>query len=363
MPAARWGLGMVGKVALDEIFFATEVATAPLIARRDLARIAREVAQARDLYAKKGWLDDPASFHRTPPRLRDVEIEQSGTRLYPYKHLRFESGYAPHAREPGRDRWLGYAANRTAHAWLLEHDGEPRPWLVCVPGYRMGSPLIDFTGFRARRLHKTLGLNVAIPVMPLHGPRRQGRRGGDGFLTGEMLDTIHAQTQAVWDVRRLIAWLWARKAPAVAVHGVSLGAYTTGLLAALEDRLDWVIAGIPAIDFARLIQSNAPPLLLRAAAKLGIGLADLAPLLSVVSPLAMKPIVPHARRFLYAGLGDRLARPDQAHDLWTHWDRPRAVFYQGGHVSYLWERDVKDFLTEAFFDSGLLGRNPRRLAT
>ena len=100
-----------------------------------------------------------------------------------------------------------------------------------------------------------------------------------------------------------------------------------------------------------------------ALSSLGIGLADLAPLLSVVSPLAMKPIVPHARRFLYAGLGDRLARPDQAHDLWTHWDRPRAVFYQGGHVSYLWERVVKDFLTEAFFDSGLLGRNPRRIAT
>ena len=85
----------------------------------------------------------------------------------------------PHPGEPGRERWLAYEANRTGHAWLLKHPGPPRPWLVCVPGYRMGRPAVDFTGFRAGWLYKTLGLNVAIPVIPLHGPRRVGSRLGN----------------------------------------------------------------------------------------------------------------------------------------------------------------------------------------
>jgi hypothetical protein len=60
--------------------------------------------------------------------------------------------------------------------------------------------------------------------MPLHGPRRVGRRGGDGYLSGDFLDTIHAQTQAVWDIRRLIAWLRAEGAQRVGVQGVSWAA-------------------------------------------------------------------------------------------------------------------------------------------
>ena len=104
-------------------------------------------------------------------RMRDSRFYFEGG-----EHARFESGYTPHPGEPGRERWLGYAANRTAHARLLEHPGAPRPWLVCIPGYRVGQVAVDFTGFRTRWLHRTLGLNVAVPVMPLHGPRRAGRQ-------------------------------------------------------------------------------------------------------------------------------------------------------------------------------------------
>ena len=111
---------------------------------------------------------------------------------------------------PVATRWLGYERNRTAHAWLLRHPGPPRPWLVCVHGYRMGFPLADFTGFPAAWFHHELGLNVAFPVLPLHGPRKIGLRTGDGFLSGDYLDTIHLQTQAVWDIRRLIRWLRGR---------------------------------------------------------------------------------------------------------------------------------------------------------
>ena len=212
----------------------------------------------------------------------------------------------------------------------------------------------DFAGFDARWLHRRLGLNVAIPVMPLHCPRRVGRRGGDGFLTGDFIDTIHAQAQAVWDVRRLIGWLRARGAPTVGIYGVSLGGYTAALLASLEEDLGCVIAGIPASDFLRLMQAHVPSFVVRAATRLGLSLERIRRVLRVVSPLALRPLVPYERRFLYAGLADQLASPDHARDLWQHWDRPHMTWYQGGHVSFLWEDEVRALLRKALSSSGLL---------
>ncbi len=223
IPAPRWDLRLLSKVALDELFFATELVSAPFLSRRDGVRVGKEVSEALELYEARGWLNDPAGYHVRPPNLERIRLENFRSLWGDYRHLRYESEYEPQPGEPGRERWLGYTANRTAHARLMVHPGRPRPWLVCVPGYRMGHAAVDFTGFPARWLHQDLGLNVAIPVIPLHGPRRVGRRGGDGFFTGDFVDTVHAQAQAVWDIRRLISWLHAQGAPAVALYGVSLG--------------------------------------------------------------------------------------------------------------------------------------------
>jgi hypothetical protein len=236
-----------------------------------------------------------------------------------------------------------------------------RPWIVCIPGYRMGQTMVDFTGFKVRWLHRQLGLNVAIPVMPLHGPRRVGRRGGDGFFTGDFIDTIHAQTQAIWDVRRLVGWLRAHDAPAVGAYGVSLGGYTTALLASLESDLDCVIVGIPAADFLRLLRAHLPRFAERFAERAGYSLPLIERVLRVISPLVLEPRVPHARRFVFAGLADQLASPDHARDLWLHWQRPRVAWYHGSHVSYLWEGEVKELLQEALAATGMLPSPPAAL--
>jgi hypothetical protein len=358
VPQAPWSLALASKVALDEIFFATELASASVVPLREGRRVVDEMAQAVDLFEQRGWLAEPRRYHPKPPALSRVRIGSARFPGLPYRHLSFESAYQPHPGEPGRERWLGYRANRTAHAWLLQHRGRPRPWLVCIPGYRMGSPLVDFTGFRARWLHRKLGLNVAIPVLPLHGPRRVGRRGGDGFFTGDFVDTVHAQAQALWDVRRLVAWLQDEGAPAVGIYGVSLGGFTTALVASFAEDLDCAIAGIPATDFVRLVRSHVPRVLLRGAEMVGLSVERLEKLLAVVSPFSFRPRVSRRRRYLYAATRDRLAPPDHARDLWRHWEEPRIFWYTGSHVSFLWEPDVKAFLLEALGDSGLLPTGP-----
>ena len=358
IPARGGGLAAVSKMALDEIFLATELAAAPLVSPRERSRMARELSRALGLFERSGWLEDPARYHEDPPPLEIERVHQARSGRLPVRHVSFESGYAPREREPGRQRWLAYRANRTAHARLFAHPGRSRPWLVCVPGYRMGHPAVDMLGFRVHWLYKRLGINVAIPMMPLHGPRRIGRRSGDGFFTGDFIDTVHGQAQAVWDVRRLIHWLRDNGAGGVGVYGVSLGAHTAALTASLEEDLDCVIAGIPATCFVRLLGSQLPEIAVRALARVGLPLERIERLLRVVSPLCIPPKLPRERRFLFAGLADRLATPEHARDLWRHWDRPRSEWYDGSHVSYLWESRVRALVLEALTTSGMVRGTP-----
>jgi hypothetical protein len=218
----------------------------------------------------------------------------------------------------------------------------------------MGHPLVDFVGFRASWLHRELGLNVAIPVLPFHGPRRIGRRGGDGFFSGDLMDTVHAQAQAVWDIRRLIQWLRAGGAPAVGVHGVSLGGYTSALLAGIQDDLDCMIVGIPASDFVGLMRSHLPRPMLRLAERARFPFEAIASVLRVVSPLAIPRLTPRERCFLYAGRSDRLTLPSQAEKLWRHWQHPKLGWYEGGHVSFLWEEAVQGVVRDGLTACGLI---------
>jgi hypothetical protein len=353
LPPLRWSLAVRSKAALDELFVSLELATMRLVAAPERRRLARELSRALSLYMARNWIDRPDRYHQEPPPIERVRIDEVGWPWTSHTRLRFESGYAPHPGEPGRTRWLGYRANRTAHAWLLEHRDRPRPWLLCIPGYRMGQPRVDLTGFRARWLHRSLGLNVAIAVLPFHGPRRVFGRSGDGFLTGDFVDTLHAQTQAVWDVRRLAAWLRARTGRPVGLYGISLGAYTAALVGSLEEDLACVIAGIPPADFPRLLRAHLPPVVIRGARRWGLSLERIEQLLRVVAPLAMAPRVPRERRFLYAGLADAVAPADHARDLWEHWERPRAEWYHGSHLSFAWESGVRELVREALVTCGL----------
>jgi hypothetical protein len=348
MPALEPSAALAVKVVLDELFFATEAASAAFaFGGAEWRRVRSEVDEAHALYRRRGWLEDPASYHRTPRAPQAVTERDARVAHWSFTELAYESGWVPSFGEPGRERWMSYAANRVAHARLLRHAGPPRPWVICIPGYRMGSAGVDFAGFRAKWLHRHLGLNVAIFVMPFHGPRTVGRRGGDGYLSGDFLDTIHAQAQAVWDLRKLVAWLRREGAPAIGVHGVSLGGYTAALLSALEPGLDRVVLGIPAACFLDLARQNVPPALLRAVEWMGFPIERIEDVLRVVSPLAMPTLVPREHRFLYAGVADRLAPPHHAWNLWKHWERPRIAWYQGSHVSFLMEPSVRALLEEA----------------
>ena len=320
----------------------------------DWGRVAEELDAAVPLYRDRGWLADPSSYHHTPsaPDASPAPLRVWNRRI---EQLSFTSGWSPDVAEPGYVRWAAFVENRDAHVWLLRHPGAaPRPWVVAVHGTGMGRPDGDSWALRAEHIHHELGCNVALPVLPLHGRRRPtGGPRGALFPTPDVLDNVHALAQAVWDVRRLVAWIRQRDPLAIGITGMSLGGHVAAMVASLEE-LDCVVAGIPAVDFPALFRRamhDGPGAGPGSYAELGEG-PDL--LHRVVNPLCIEPQTPPDRRFIYAGLHDRLAyAPEQAARLWEHWDHPRTHWYGGGHLGQLTNRGITRFVDQAFIATGV----------
>jgi hypothetical protein len=352
LPVARPTLSLATHALRDEIVLVGLRWRRPLSDARVYERINREVADALTLYRKKGWLKKPAGFFAAPPTPTDVSIRSFTSRNRTHKRLSFESGYQPYAGEPGRDRWLSYTGNHREYALMLRHL-EPRPWLVCVHGTEMGRAGLDLTLFRAWHLHEDLGLNVVLPVLPMHGPRAKGLPKGAVYPGEDVMDDVHATAQAVWDIRRVIGWIRSEQPDAqIGLNSISLGGYIAALVASLEDDLSCAILGVPPSNLVEILGRHA-----------GLDKADprrrtlelAAPMGQMISPLSMRPKVPPGGRFIYAGVADRIVHPrEQVLQLWEHWGRPDIGWYDGGHTGFFQARPVQRFVDGALIQSGLV---------
>lgn len=347
IPAPQTGLALAAKVALDEAFMAHLQLSLKLPSRPRLAHMVGEVREALALFEERGFLRDPLSYHRDPPPLLEPSLQPRSQRGVDFCHLSFASEFEPRADEPGRERWLAQQPVRTAHAWVLRHEGEPRPWLVCINGYRMGFPLADLRVFDVKRYHEDMGFNLLMPVLPLHGPRKVGRQSGDRFFDGTFVDLVHASTQAMWDIRRLLSWVRREQGdPAIGVYGLSLGGYNASLLASVEPGLACAIAGIPLTDIGSIFWHHGSPILQRDMEQMGLHREELAQLLRVVSPLDLSPRLDAAACTVFGGIADRIVPASQVRDLAAHWKAGRVVWFQGAHLSFMREAGVETAIRE-----------------
>ncbi len=343
------------KAGIDEALLGYFVGTASFPRGANAERIASEAIALDTLMDEKGWHQDPAKMHPAPPAPTETHIERARLWGIDYEVLNFASGFAPPPELPGAERWNSFEANHECHVRILRHPGPPRPWLLCIHGYRMGPAWMDFGMFSPGWLHHGLGLNVIQPVLPLHGPRRAGPRSGDYYLDGDPLDLVHAQMQALWDLRRTLAWLREQEPQAkIGVYGISLGGYNAALLSAYERDLDFVIAGIPVTDFASTLWRFLPPAQARYFSARGLDEAQYRRLLAPVSPLSRPPLPDTARLHIVAATGDRVVLAPNPLALSKHWGVP-VQWYQGSHLSVRRERVPRTALRQAMQRAGWPG--------
>ncbi|MEN8184177.1 MAG: hypothetical protein ABFS46_16750 [Myxococcota bacterium] len=326
--------------------------------REDLRRTAREVLEAAERNAERGWLEHPEQAHPIPPTLEKPTLVSRTVRgAGPLEHLTFPSEYEPHDPEIHQE-YLGFERNRTSHVYLWRHRDGPRPTLLLLHGYGMGRIGLDARAFEVPRLHDVLGFDVAAVVLPLHGPRSILRRSGAGFMDGHPLWTNAAFTQAIWDLRRLCGWLRAQGAPALGVYGMSLGGYTTALFASLEEGLSCAIPMIPVASLSALTWRQMNPAQHHAAEAAGLSEDLFERAWATHCPLRHRPRLPRERRLIVAGRADRIVPPEQPHALWKHWDEPPVHWFPGTHLVWLDRGAVRERI-ESHLRETLLPRPDR----
>ena len=353
LPLARPTLSLATHALRDELVLVGLLWRRPLSDPAEYERINGEVSEAVAFYRRHGWLDDPHGFFSAPETPTDVTIRSVTHRGRTHERMSFDSGYVPHAGEPGAGRWTGYTGNHREYALMLRHP-EPRPWLVCVHGTEMGRAGMDLTLFRAWHLHEDLGLNVILPVLPMHGPRARGLPKGAVFPGEDVMDDVHGTAQSVWDVRSVLAWIREQQPDArIGLNSISLGGYIAALVASLDEDLTCAILGVPPSNLVELLGRHSG-LTHDDPRRLTLELAR--PIGQMVSPLSMTPLVPRPGRFIYAGVADRIVHPrEQVMALWNHWERPDIGWYRGGHTGFFEARPVQRYVDAALVQSGLVG--------
>ncbi|WP_353248830.1 hypothetical protein [Salinisphaera sp. T31B1] len=344
------------KAATDEALLGFFVTCARIPVGDDVARDAQEVQALGAIRNRRGTYDLADRLVAAPAAPSAPHIRRRRAAGREFEWLTFDSGYVPDPGLPGAARWRAHRVNDRMAARVFRHPGRARPWLVCIHGYRMGVDRLDLSLFGVRYLHERLGLNLMMPILPLHGPRSIARITGGHFFDGPMVDLLHAQAQALWDIRRCLAWIRVEQPGAeVGALGYSLGGYNAALLASVESSLACVIAGIPLTDIPATIWDHMPLLHRQYIEAQGIDQGRLSALLAPVSPMYRACAVARERRYIFAATADQLVSPQQPLDLWQHWQRPAIHWYHGSHLSVRQEPGGHTFIERALRETGLIG--------
>jgi pimeloyl-ACP methyl ester carboxylesterase len=271
-------------------------------------------------------------------------------------NIRFDSSFE--AINPTlRDQCRGFVRNNVVHAQHWRHDDGPHPTLCLIHGF-MGSPYLFNGLFFSLPWFYRSGYDVLLYTMPFHGPRAEkwSPFSGYGFFANGFWGFAEAMAQAVHDFRSVIDYLEFTGVDRIALTGMSLGGYTSALIAGVDDRVQAVIPNVPVVAPDRTVDEWFPAnkvvrlrnLLSRTDSELATAATGFS------SPLNYAPLVPKDRRLIITGLGDRLAPPEQAEMLWEHWDRCALHWFPGNHILHVSQPDylrrMTRFMRDFMFD-------------
>ena len=321
----------------------------------DGVHLRERLARARAFYADPRFVDDPDSFFVPPAPLAPVLRRRRRLPGGAIVDLTYPTTFVPVFPEARGDAMISPRTSHGVARWW-RHGERGHPVMLCVHGYAGGHLWLERLAFEADRFYHA-GVDVVLYVLPYHGSRAPAaaRRSGEAFFTMDLVRTNEAFAQAIYELRALLRYLRGAGTGPVGAFGMSLGGYTTALLASVEPELAFAVPMIPLTSLADMMwaQGDGDPRLAMAVEH-GWSLAALRDFFRVHAPLARAPLVLPERRLIIAALGDRICPPEQAGALWDHWGRPRIHWYPGGHLAQFGRRVALREVRSLLRDAGLV---------
>jgi pimeloyl-ACP methyl ester carboxylesterase len=271
-------------------------------------------------------------------------------------NIRFNSSFE--AVNPAlRDRCGSYERNNVVHAQHWRHDDGPHPTLCVIHGFMGSAYMFNGLFFSLPWFYRS-GYDILLYTMPFHGRRAEkySPYSGYGLFANGIAGFAEAMAQAVFDFRSLLDYLEYTGVDRIALTGMSLGGYTSALIACADDRIQAVIPNVPVVMPDKLVDEWWPANMLVALGDRISGTDDQMSTAAAMfhSPLNYPALVPKDRRLIIAGLGDRLAPPQQAEALWEHWDRCAFHWFPGNHILHVSQPDylrrMTRFMRDFMFD-------------
>lgn len=306
------------------------------------------VAERRNLkfYAELAAEKNPAKSFPAPTEAPKVSTRPAGPVAEwqargRVEQIRFQSSFRPLNPELRR-MWSGFERNNTVAAQHWRHDDGPRPTLCVIHGF-LGSPYLFNGVFFSLPWFFKSGYDIVLYTLPFHGPRAEKGSpfSGYGIFANGPSGFAETMGQAVHDFRSLMDYLEFTGVDRIALTGMSLGGYTSALIACADRRLRAVIPNVPVVEPESMFDQWFPANKLVAFGRLsgGISRAESEAASAYHSPLNYPPLVPKNRRLIITGLGDRLAPPEQSEALWAHWDHCALHWFPGNHILHVSQPD------------------------
>jgi len=223
------------------------------------------------------------------------------------------------------------AENNLAHGRLYRcaDRWQERPVIILLHG-NSDSITYRFRYPRIARLCNRAGFNAATLVAPNHFQRRP--RGAGRQKSLNCLQVAEAAAQAVAEIRALTGWLLGQGCPAVALWGISMGAWYAGMAACRDARLNSVIMAVPGVRMNGLVERMSLRPGIRARVPKVRERCEKLNLTALNLTIA-RPVIPKDNILLIEAVHDLFTPKENVEDLWHAWGQPNIWRLPHGHVS------------------------------
>jgi pimeloyl-ACP methyl ester carboxylesterase len=225
-----------------------------------------------------------------------------------------------------------FAENNIVHGRLYRRakDWQKFPTLILLHG---GG---DFLNHRYRfprlvpAVHRA-GFNAATLVLPYFFQRRNRRIGSLDYLR-----VAEAFGQGVAEIRALVGWLLEQGCPGVALYGISLGGWLSGLAATRDTRLAAIVLAVPGVrpNYRATRAERVLWMPVRKAMerqKPAREALDKTPLNLTLS----QPVIPKENILIIQGRYDLFVEPEHTEELCQKWGHPEIRRLPHGHISWM----------------------------